>query len=442
MKLSSLAILVLGVALAAPAIALDVPLTYAAYPAQQNEFHPFGAQHIQTSATIPAGEWKLPPLVGKVPLYGLANFGDKKYLMILDFTAASDKFYSRLLFDANANSDLTDDPVLEGKSSIQNNGQYVSVQIQKAVEIDVSIADAKVRFSFRPQVNGWFQSASPDMSKPENLQNINLYLSTNCSYKGEFDHEGMHYRIELGDRNANARFDDVVEVPTDMQREDRLYGMGDGFYISSDTKSDYYNEMSLGDKLVLGESVFQVRVSTPESKLTLTPITENLSSIRIPMAVERIVLLDGDFKNGIMMFRPGKVAKVPEGEYRMLSYQALRNDKEGDLWRLNAMGSRKTEPASVKKGSSAVLALGEPYRPLVEIPEWARNNMQNGAKEVQISFEIRGKGGEIVSDLSRIQGNKSKIPMSAKNSSRPKEPTYKIVKKDGEVARQGQFEYG
>ncbi|MFA6239587.1 MAG: hypothetical protein WC655_01585 [Candidatus Hydrogenedentales bacterium] len=442
MKLSSLAILFLGVALAAPAIALDVPLTYAAYPAQQNEFHPFGAQHIQTSQTVPAGEWKLPPLVAKVPLYGLAEFGDKKFLMVLDYTAASDKFYSRLLFDANANSDLTDDPVLEGKSTMQSNGQYVTVEIKQAAEFDVMIGDAKVRYSFRPQVHGWFQSASPDMSKPENLQNVNFYLRTNCSYTGEFDHEGAHYRVELGDRNTNGRFDDIVKVPTDMQREDRLYGVGDGFYITTDSKNDYYNEMSLGDKLVLGESVFQVRISTPESKLTLTPITENLSSIRIPMAVERIVLVDSEFKNGIMMFRPGKVAKVPEGEYRMMSYQVLRNDKEGDLWRLNAMGSKKTEPASVKKGSSAVLALGEPYRPLVEIPEWARSNMQSGAKEVQISFEIRGKGGEMVSDLSRIQGNKSKIPMSAKNGSRPKEPTYKIVKKDGEVAKQGQFEYG
>lgn len=442
MRISRLAVLVLGVALAAPAFALDVPLRYNAYPDEVREFRPFGIQHIPTLVTAPQGNWKLPPFTGKIPLYGLAEFGDKKYLMVLDYAKADDKFYSRLFFDANANSDLTDDPVLDGKPNWANDGQFASMRLTSGIEIEIAIGDAKVKYSFRPEINGWFPEKSPDLTKPESLQNINFYLRTNCSYSGEFDLDGVHYGVELGDRNTNGRFSDVAAVPADFQREDRLYAQGDSFYINIDAKNDWYNEMSLGDKLILGEKVFRVQIDTAASKLTLTPVTEGLATIKLPEKVERLVLLDDAFKCSAMAFRPGKSLPVADGSYRLLSYQMLREDKEGDLWRLVAMGSRKADIVTPKKGGAAALTMGEPFHPVVEVPEWSRSNMRGGAKELNLSFEIRGKGNEMVADLSRIRGSKSKLPISPKDNNRPKEPTYKIVKKDGEVVKQGQFEYG
>ncbi|MFA6239584.1 MAG: hypothetical protein WC655_01570 [Candidatus Hydrogenedentales bacterium] len=442
MRLSNLVILLLGVTLVGPALALDVPLRYAVYPQEMREFHPYGGRNVSMSQVLPKGKWKLPPLAAKIPLYGVVEFGSQKHLLVLDFTNATDKFYSRIFFDVNANGDLTDDPVVEGKSNWQSGGRFAGITFKQAVEIEVSIGDAKVRYSLRPEVNAWFQNGSPDLSKPEYLQNINVFVNTNCSYAGEFDVDGVHYSVELGDTNANGRFDDVVTVRAGMRNGEQLYGEGDSFYLNVDAKNDYENEMSLGDKLVVGEKVFQIRVNTPESKLTLTPITENLASIKIPGKVERLALLDGACKNGIMVFRPGEVVKVPVGDYRVFTYQLLREDKEGDLWRLNARGTKTADVVSAKIDGQAALKLGEPFRPVVKVPEWGRSNIRNGAKEVQISFEIRGMGDEMVSGLARIRGNKSKLPLSAKDSSRPKEPTYKIVKKDGEVAQQGQFEYG
>ncbi|MBX7256245.1 MAG: hypothetical protein K1Y02_07770 [Candidatus Hydrogenedentes bacterium] len=442
MRYTRLAVLVLGVALVAPAFALEVPLRYSAYPQDLREFRPYGNQHVRTVTTVPEGDWKLPPLVAKVPLYGLVEFGDSKYLMVLDFANANDKFYSRILFDANANRDLTDDPVVDGKCNWADNNQYAFIEMRQAVDVEFTLGGAKVKYSFRPQANAWFPNSSVDLSKPENLQNITVYLRTNCSYSGEFDLDGVHYGVELGDRNANGRFNDIAEVPAEMRGDDRLYAQGDSFYINIDAKNDYYNEMSLGDKLVLGDKVFKVEINTPESKMVLTPITENLSAVKLPEKLERLVLLEDSLKNGVMVFRPEKTVTVPEGNYRLLYYQILREDKEGDLWRLIAMGSRKANAFTAKKGGHVALEMGEPFRPIVEVPEWARSNMRGGSNEVNLSFVIRGKGDEMVADLSRIRGNKTKLPMSAKDGSRPKEPTYKIVKQDGEVAKQGQFEYG
>ncbi|MFA6239585.1 MAG: hypothetical protein WC655_01575, partial [Candidatus Hydrogenedentales bacterium] len=171
----------------APAVALDVPLKYVLHPLDPGDHHPYGDQRLQMKPAVPAGEWKLPSLVGKTPLYGIAEFGDKKYLLVLDSTIPADTFYSRLYFDANANRDLTDEPALDGSYKWEGRGLRATLVFKKAIEINVAIGDKSVRYSFRPQAEGWYPSAPPDVSLPEDIQNVQVLLRTNCSYSGEFE---------------------------------------------------------------------------------------------------------------------------------------------------------------------------------------------------------------------------------------------------------------
>jgi hypothetical protein len=171
-------------------------------------------------------------------------------------------------------------------------------------------------------------------------------------------------------------------------------------------------------------------------------MTEDLVSIRLPNKVETLVLLDGAYKAGTMMYRPGRSVDVPEGEYRLLSYQLRCEDEQGDLWRLTARGTKNSALLTVRRGSQSAFAIGEPFRPLVGVRELVLNTFQGRGGPAQLFLELRGRGDEMVSELTRIRGNKTRIPMSGNSVNRPKEPTFKVVKEDGEVVRQGQFEYG
>lgn len=70
--------------------------------------------------------------------------------------------------------------------------------------------------------------------------------------------------------------------------------------------------------------------------------------------------------------------------------------------------------------------------------------MRGNRSRVSLGFDIEGKAREFVTDLSHISGEQTQIPLSKEEDlgHRPQEPTYKIVKIDGEVVTQRSFRYG
>jgi hypothetical protein len=88
------------------------------------------------------------------------------------------------------------------------------------------------------------------------------------------------------------------------------------------------------------------------------------------------------------------------------------------------------------------LKLGEPYVPVVEVPESAKQDLREGSTQVKLAFRVEGSGKEGLAELRRISGSRTRIPLSREDRNRPKEPTYTIVKTDGEIVAQGSFEYG
>ncbi len=94
---------------------------------------------------------------------------------------------------------------------------------------------------------------------------------------------------------------------------------------------------------------------------------------------------------------------------------------------------------AVDRKGEVTLEFGEPYLSIVNVIQ-----PRVGRSRALIAFEIQGEAKESLTDLSHISGDKTQIPLSEEEDlgHRPKEPTYKIVKADGEVVTQGSFEYG
>jgi hypothetical protein len=177
--------------------------------------------------------------------------------------------------------------------------------------------------------------------------------------------------------------------------------------------------------------------------MNLTPVSEGLSPLTLAADTERVSLYAEDGSCSLMAYRPGKTIMVPPGRYRLFAYQFLRRDLQGDLWQLIAGGTKESPVVTVDGSGDAVLKFGEPYVPVVDVPEYYLQEVRNrSGKQVQLSFNVEGAGRELLTDLQRISGISSRIKLSRADRNRPKEPTYMIWKTDGEMAARGSFEYG
>ena len=99
---------------AAGSSAIEVALEYVRGPDEEDSDSPFlhrGELILENLDAAPPGDWKLPELLSERPLYALTSLGDDQVLLVLDRADAADPFYSRIYIDANANGDLTDDPL-------------------------------------------------------------------------------------------------------------------------------------------------------------------------------------------------------------------------------------------------------------------------------------------------------------------------------------------
>jgi len=437
---------VLGFCLVTAALAVEVPLKYEKYPDKTKSFYPSGTAVLQKTIKPPNGEWKIPELKSEHPLYALAKLGDKECLFIMDRQNTDDFFYNRLYYDANGNNDLTDDPVIDGALRGSPNDRSVSVNFP-VVDTTIEVDGKSLPYSFRPALNGYSlkQLEKNGYTKLNVNRYINLYLRINCTYSGEFQINGKSYRVVLGDRNCNGRFNDKLTLPdyskfAQANRRIRIYPQGDIFFITGSEKIDMFDEQTLGDWLLVNNKLYSVNINTAEGKMTLTPVTEKLVPLKLAMKTERISLCMEDNKQSMMIYQPGKEIRIPQGKYRFLAYEAFKKDDQGDLWRLCAAATLKSPIVTVDGSSKSVLEFGEPYMPIVDV----RRIGEKSSNRASLAFNVEGKGKEFLTDLSHISGDKTKIQLSEEEGleHRPKAPTYKIVKADGEVVKQGSFEYG
>jgi hypothetical protein len=432
----------LGFCLTAAALAIEVPLKYQKHPAESEDFYPSGSNGFTVTLKKPSGDWKLPALVSEHPFYTFVKIGDTERLCILDRQKEDSKLYDRIYFDSNGNNNLTDDPVIDGTIRFGPENRYGMLEFP-AIDTKIEVDGKSLPYSFSPliYVFNLKQLAKSDFDEKSVSRFVNFIVRLNCSYTGEFQVGNQKFSVILGDSNCNGLFNERFSVykfkkPPPGRR--RVYSQGDRFYITTGDKIDFYDYQVLGDMLLVKDKLFKVSVSTAEGKMTLTPMTTNLASLQIAVETDRLSLYTEDEKHCLMAYQPNKKIKIPAGKYRLYNYQVFKKDKQGDLWRLNATATTESPWVSVEGKGKTVVELGEPYMPLVEV------RVRGDRSRVSIGFDIEGKAREFVTDLSHISGDQTQIPLSEEENlgHRPKEPTYKIVKTDGEVVTQGSFRYG
>ena len=284
---------------------------------------------------------------------------------------------------------------------------------------------------------------------------------------------GKKYKVALSDSNCNGRFDErMSQVPDVHTADGSLYFKGDLFFLTGDKELDGDDGLLLGDGLIVGGQLFDTKVDLAGGKLVLTPHEGATGKLKLAAAPETMELFSPDFKHAVIVAGSGAELTLPEGDYSLYKYSLKRKDAAGANWRLDATATKDAAVAKVTAGGAAELKFGEPFVPVTVVPEWARQNMRNAGgssqqskglldtignalfgdsggggrsspgQQVDLQFDISGQGKEKLSGLTLLDKTTTAIELSKENPDRPKEPTYKILKPDGEVVTQGTFEYG
>jgi hypothetical protein len=439
--------------LTASALAVDVPLKYVKFADGATGFIPPGQTSFRLTLQPPTGGWTLPKSTAEKPLYGLVRIGSAERLVVFDRQKSKDKYYNRVYFDANANRDLTDDPVVDGKEEMDSQGRYCRVKFG-GVETTIEAEGKRLHYSVRPELllTNLLQYAESNLDQKNLPRYVSCAVRTNCVYAGEFKLDGRTYSLMLADTNGNGSFNDAFEMRKfPLSRRSSVSAQGDSFYIDGDGNLDAIDRMVYGNWLLIGDKLFRISGSPAKAKMILAPVTENLFPLKLAMLPERLSISMEDGKDCIMMFRPAETIMIPPGRYRLFNYELFREDEQGDLWRLCANATTDTPYFTAGQSVRPLLEFGEPYAPVITtatrlqaITVQSQGQTKRLPPRVPLVFNVEGMGREFVNDLSHIRGSKTKIPLSQKKNlgHRPAEPTYEITKVDGEVVTTGFFEYG
>ena len=140
-----------------------------------------------------------------------------------------------------------------------------------------------------------------------------------------------------------------------------------------------------------------------------------------PEADTELVVLD-TATNGLLRLRAKDgVAKVPVGDYRLHSYEAIAKGKSGRLWRASARFSRRQgEAIRVEAGSTQRLEAGPPFTAEVTVE-------REGRDAVLLDLQVTDRAG-----------NRFWIGRSGGTPA----PRFQAIDESGRVVAQGTFEFG
>lgn len=418
------------------AFGLDVALKY---EKMETTFPSCGFGYTEATMIKPSGGWKLPVLATDKPYYALLSLGDKKHLLILDKKNSEEKSYSRLWIDRNGDGDLTDekpiDYILESRDAAGK--KYFTFSIPP-VDMTVTVDGIELPYRIMPRPS--------DMMMSQARERTIFQYDVLCGYRGEFTVGASRYLVRLYDSNGNGRFGDRKELYPGKAQQGSMpyYTLGDMMYISDGKNKEYKDSQPLGDLFLLGDSMYHVKVEVPNGRMTLTETKGDRVPLKLGARPERLSLITRDGTHCLMVYKPpADVIRIPAGSYRLLFYQLFQKDAQGDIWRLMADGSDESPPVTVAPGNGAALPFGEPFVPVVTLyPIDETSDISKG--DTRLSFSIEGRGKEMVTDISHFDGDATQIPLSkTKNHGEfPRDPSYTIVKTDGEIVAKGSFEYG
>ncbi len=421
---------------------IEIPLFYERYSENGSSSRPSGYAFCPLQTIPPAGDWKLPNFEGSRPLFTVITLGQSTFLAAFDQPPSATALYQRVYFDRNGNHDLTDDEPLVGEARTFSQSTYFDCSFP-AIDLEIDVGEHRMPYCLNLRLNGNLsEQPSIDLEDSEVVRNIRVLAMPYCAYLGELALDGTGYRIALGDSTANGFFGEMALLETDSPHSNRrLNAQGDSFFITTSDRVAPTDGHVLGRFLALGDRLFEVQIDVPAGRMTLTPWQTDLGTLELPTPVQSMTLLSTTDSGGIMMVRADERTAIPSGTYRLMDYQQIKTDEWGDEWSLRATGSGDASPITVPLNGSVSLAIGEPLQAVISLSEWSLQ--QAVAKgTLRITLNMIGHLNEQIIDLRRISGTNTQHKLAKRDTNRPEEPTYRIIKPDGERITSGSFEYG
>lgn len=438
-RLRSLVALIAFCAAALAAPALEVPLKYVDYAKTSNwpGFRPMGLVTGGTLSSTPPAGLKLPKFTTPKPAFGTVTIAGKSFCIALDDKADAVSFYKRLYFDANSNKDLTDDPPVATRLSLNYGSYYETVNITIK-------ANGKSRpYSFSIGANDYGAMVKKGEITPEN---VSAMLELNCAYTGEFDLAGKHYRVALADMNCNGTIGDVYTadvkngVMATSAGKQVVFREGDAFLMTANKQFDANDLLVLGSHLVVGGATYAVRVDLAGPKLILEPVTGKLAALTLPKETSGCELVSADKKTSVMMIDPAAQVAIPPGSYGIVKTMLTKPDAQGDSWCAVAQGSSGTAAFTASLDRPTALKFGEPFTLRIEASK-GQSQDDPKVRDAQFTLSITDALGLDVRGVFHVAGDQTKLGIS-KDKSHPAEPTYIVTKPGGAKLARGQFEYG
>ncbi|HPB32517.1 MAG TPA: hypothetical protein PLB62_13765 [Candidatus Sumerlaeota bacterium] len=448
-RFASILILSLVAGLAQASDAIEIPLNYVSYPAKRTPtFLPLRASEMEVLVTAPPGNWKLPELKSKNPVYALVKLGDTERLAIFDRINSEDQFFTRVHLDINANGDLTDDAPLDQifgraveNAFYQANFSRTDFTYRIGEKILPNNINFKAVFYIDPS------RANQGFTRETLKNNLNLTCWIHACYEFKLNLGADTWNGLLYDVTGNGLYNDVPVFPENLKDlNGPVYPESDEVYLARNRKCIADDAIPLGSQLLIRGTLYNVSVCLPVGKMILTPRTDNLVPVRLPVETDKLMLYDEASKHSISMVLPELCVNIPAGRYIPAQYSLLRREPDGPQWRLSAFCSSQTPALEINNAESAVLKYGEPFGASILVLPWTCSAFVAGEiQHISIDMQSHGAGLEIVTDLSclAVPGEKpSRIPLSMRSPSRSREAVFTISEPDGRIVKQGTFEYG
>ncbi len=362
-----------------------------AQPEQWLEYHtatePQGYNWLQLTTNAPSG-------VALPKLQSVAYFGEwkngvetnKGRVFCLDRAAKSGP-YDRLIFDANGNGRLDDDPVV----ACSRREEYMAYF--EPAKLVFKCEDGPISYHLIARFYRY------------DMQQAQLLIASGGWYEGSVELAGKKRRLRLVDSTVNGVFNDASTSPSES---DRIVLLGD-------KGVDRY----LGKYLEVDGQLLQIEVARDGAFVKVKKAEGvQFGKVRLPEAVSEFIAFG---KNGHFVRTPEKGEfTLPVGEYRVNSWALSRKDDKGATWKLTGRGFTKSADFQVSADSVVGLPVGEPVAAVVHATE--------SKGEVRFDFKLLGPLGETVDIL---RGNE-----------RPRAPRIYVASADGKYRSTNTFEYG
>ena len=295
--------------------------------------------------------------------------------------------YDRLHLDANANGDLSDDPVY------QPYRQDSSMSYFGPTKVIFESPDGPITYHLSMEL------------RTDSRQSYCL-LSPACWYEGQITVGGVKKRCLLIDHNVNGAFNDKSQ---DYNQSDRIrIGEQSG-----------YEGGAAGNYIEVDNKLYKADIARDGACLTLTAAPEvPYGAVRL---AENITTLIASGENGSFIRTPEKgVLKLPVGEYRVDSWAIARKDESGARWEMKGTSPSGSGGFTVAPDKEVNLPFGEPIYSTIQAT----------------------KNGSIHAFEQRLQGRQGERVTLTRNGSQPPPPKLHIRNRDGTYDRSISSEYG